>query len=478
MDRLMENDMMTLTQYYADGRWLPPYEMARYKTVDPSTGRDDGMAFACGAADVDLAVQAANRAFPSWSQTPVPIRLRYLAEWEELYRQQLDESQQLITREMGGPISFTAQTQHPLRIFRYYRQIASGLMADTNRGSFVMRKESAGVVAIITPWNMPHKTVIMKAVPALAAGCTVIVKPAPQTPFDAARLAEQAHSAGLPPGVFNVLPGTDQTGYALAQHRNVDKVAFTGSVAAGARVAAACAARIGRVSLELGGKSPMIVTQDADLDAVTASLLDWSLACNGQICSNQTRILAHQDIAAELEERVAAAMEKLVIGNPLDPDTQIGPLVSHGQLEAAVDACRRARAEGARHVTGAARLDRPGWFMSPGLFSDVDPDSHLFQREVFAPVLTMTSWQSDEQAVAMANYSDFGLDAAVWSGDLDRARAMARAVRSGTVRINGAPTDMDAPLGGFRQSGYGRELGPEGMTAFTEPKVIAGSSRL
>lgn len=457
---------------YINGRWSKPLGREQITVISPVTGAPVGSCPAASPADIDAAVAAARDAFDfgPWPRMTVAERAEALQRMAHAYASSADEAAELITLEMGSPARFTAQTDHPRQIFDYYLGLASSgrdLFTDHRDGHTVTR-EPVGVCALITPWNMPHKTILMKAIPALLAGCTLVIKAAVWSPLSALWLAELADSAGLPAGVFNVVPARPDTAEHLVTHPGIDKIAFTGSTATGSRIASLAGENLTRVSLELGGKSAMVVLDDADVQAAVDSVLDNSLACSGQICSNQTRILVARPLYEQVCEALYDLLVGLAVGDPADRATQIGPLVSAQQLE-------RARAAVHAHdtspVTGGYRISRAGWFLKPTLFVDVDPASDLFRNEVFAPVLAVTPVDSDVQAIELANATSYGLDGSVWSARADRAHAVASWIRTGMVHINGAPHPISAPIGGFKASGIGRELGPEGLAAFTEAKA-------
>ncbi|WP_128381262.1 aldehyde dehydrogenase family protein [Streptomyces cavernae] len=464
---------------YINGQWTAPLGRDRITVISPVTEAPIGSCPAGSPADIDAAVTAARDAFDygTWPRMTVAERAEVLQRMARLYADGAAEAANLITLEMGAPARFTAQTEHPKQIFDYYLQLAaSGRDLFTeHRDQHTITREPVGVCALITPWNMPHKTILMKAVPALLAGCTLVIKAAVWSPLSALWLAQLADDAGLPAGVFNVVPARPDAAGHLVTHPGIDKIAFTGSTATGIRIASLAGRNLTRVSLELGGKSAMVVLDDADVEAAVDSVLDNSLACSGQICSNQTRILVARPLYAQvcgaLYELLAA---RLTVGDPADPSTQIGPLVSATQLE-------RARAAVHAHdvapVTGGYRPARPGWFLKPALFTDVDPTAALFRNEVFAPVLAVTPFDTDLQAVDLANATPYGLDGSVWSASPDRAHAVAAGIRTGMIHINGAPHPISAPIGGFKASGIGRELGPDGLHAFTEVKATITGPR-
>jgi acyl-CoA reductase-like NAD-dependent aldehyde dehydrogenase len=334
-----------------------------------------------------------------------------------------------------------------------------------------------GVVAAIVPWNMPQFLIVTKLIPALLAGCTVVLKPAPESPLDALLLAELIADSGIPSGVVNVLPGPAGVGERLVRHPGVDKVSFTGSTAAGRAVAAAAAAGLKRVSLELGGKSAAVVLSDADPAAVATAVRSASLSNSGQICNALTRILVPAGRAAEFTDALAAEMESLVIGDPTDAETQIGPLVARRQQERVRGYIEAGCAEGARLVTGGpglpAGVDR-GWYVQPTLFADADNSMRIAREEIFGPVLTVIPYPDEDAAVAIANDSDYGLAGSVFTADTERGLAIAARIRTGTFGVNqGYTMDPFAPFGGVKGSGYGRELGREGLDGYTDTKSIS-----
>lgn len=473
--------MLDRRAIYIDGAYIDGYG-PRLHTVDPYTEEANGCTITADQDDIDTAVHAARRVIDNtaWpSMTPIE-RAEYLHKLHLLYERHADAMHRLVRLQNGSPVNFTAQVTHPLEIIR--QTVA---YADSDRlfgraslaaPSYQVRHEPVGVVAAILPWNMPQKTLLMKLAPALLAGCAVIVKPAPETPLDALYLADMAHEIGLPPGVLNVLPVHRDTATLeyLVTHPGIDKIAFTGSSATGARIATLCAPDFRRLTLECGGKSAAIVCADADLEAVVASLKDLSLANSGQICSNLTRLVVHDQIVAEFTERMRVMMRALVVGDPSDPATDIGPLVSKTQQHRVLDHIRQAREQGLQMILGAGVPDRTGWFVFPTLFAEVPPQAPIAQQEVFGPVLTVHRYTTGAEAIAIANGTRYGLAAAVYTGDPERAQLLARKLKAGTVHINGAYTPVHAPLGGFKQSGIGRELGPEGVAHYQEIKTIAG----
>jgi acyl-CoA reductase-like NAD-dependent aldehyde dehydrogenase len=393
----------------------------------------------------------------------------------------------VITAEIGAPITFAqrAQVGLPAMMMRAFCDLAERhTWKETRRGFFGadvhVHKEPVGVVAAIVPWNMPQFLIVTKLVPALLAGCAVLLKPAPQSPLNALLLAEMLDQIDLPPGVVSVLPGDSAVGELLVSHPGVDKVSFTGSTAAGRAVAAACAVNLTQVSLELGGKSAAIILDDATPEAVAAGVRSASLSNSGQICNALTRVLVPDHRQGEYVDALAAEMTTLRVGDPSDPGTQMGPLVSRRQQNRVREYIEIGQREGARLVTGGTQLpdgiDR-GWYVAPTLFVAADNTTRIAREEIFGPVITVIPYRDEEHAVSIANDSDYGLAGSVFSADTERALSIAARMRSGTVGINqGYTMDPFAPFGGVKGSGYGRELGPEGIDSYLETKSVAVSS--
>jgi acyl-CoA reductase-like NAD-dependent aldehyde dehydrogenase len=471
---------------YIGGEWAAPAAGGVIDVISPHTEQVVARAPAAGPDDVDRAVAAARRAVDEgpWPGLDPAERIDALRRLAALYGERRREMAELVTAEMGSPITFSklAQATLPCTMLGAFADVAAAHPWEEVRpgyygGQVTVRREPVGVVAAVVPWNMPQFSIVVKLAPALLAGCAVVVKPAPETPLDALLLAEMIDELGLPPGVVSVLPGDRVAGEHLVGHPGVDKVAFTGSTAAGRRVAAACAANLTRVSLELGGKSAAVVLDDADPAAVAAGARVAGLMNGGQACVAQTRYLVPESRYGEMVEALAASVEGLVVGDPTERATEIGPLVARRQQERVRDYVELGQREGARLVTGGTDLPdgvERGWYVRPTLFADVDNGMRIAREEIFGPVLSVIPYRHEDDAVRIANDSDYGLSGSVWTADLDRGLAVARRVRAGTYGVN-QPYSMDpaAPFGGVKASGFGHELGPEGLDEFLDTKAIS-----
>jgi acyl-CoA reductase-like NAD-dependent aldehyde dehydrogenase len=436
--------------------------------------------------DVESAVVAARTAFNSgsWSRGAPAERIAAIRRLADIYDRRRAEMAATITAEIGAPISFAqrAQVGLPAVMIRAFCDLAENHHWQESRPGFFgagvsIRKEPVGVVAAIVPWNMPQFLIITKIIPALLAGCTVVLKPAPESPLDALLLSEMIAEAGLPPGVVNMVIGGTGAGESLVADPGVDKVSFTGSTAAGRAVAMACAANLTKVSLELGGKSAAIVLEDAAPAKVATGVRSASLSNSGQICNALTRILVPHGRHDEYVDALAAEMTSLRVGDPTDPDTQIGPLVSRRQQQRVRDYIDIGHREGARLVVGGAEMptgfDR-GWYVQPTLFAAAHNAMRIAREEIFGPVITVIPYRDLDDAVAIANDSVYGLAGSIWTDDVDRALAIGARIETGTLGINqGYTMDPFAPFGGVKASGYGRELGPEGLDSYLNTKSIA-----
>jgi acyl-CoA reductase-like NAD-dependent aldehyde dehydrogenase len=471
-------------ELYIDGRWSPPASDERFGVVSPSTEEVVGEVPLATTADMDRALAAARTAFDDgpWPRTPPAERAAVLARAAALLRKREGDIAGVTVDEMGCAISQAPQAQTGLvaPLFDYYASVAREhefertVRAGERAG--LVTEEPVGVVAAIVPWNAPVTLAAWKTAPALAAGCTVVLKPPPEAPLSNFVLAEALDEAGVPPGVVNVVPGGREVGEHLVTHPATDKVAFTGSTAAGKRIMSLCGERVTRVSLELGGKSAAIVLDDADLSTVIPRLVGGAMHLSGQVCGAHTRVLVPRALYSSALEAAGAAAAAVPYGDPHDPATVVGPLVAARQRERVEDYVALAVTDGARVVAGGSRpahLPR-GWYVPPTILGDVDNGMRVAREEIFGPVLCLIAYDGGEDAaVRIANDSPYGLSGGVWSADDARALAVARRVRTGSVSVNGSyPPFPFVPFGGFKESGLGRELGPEGLQSFLEPRSI------
>ncbi|HEX2316483.1 MAG TPA: aldehyde dehydrogenase [Thermomonospora sp.] len=466
---------------FIGGEWTAPAGTGVIEVVSPHTEEVIGRVPDGTEADVDAAVAAARRAFDHgpWPRMTPAERAAVLGRLAAIYAERQQEMADLVTAEMGAPILFSVfgQAAIPQMVLQYYVDLAASYTWEEERtgmlGPVTVTREPVGVVAAIVPWNVPQFTLMLKLAPALIAGCTMVAKPSPETPLDSYLLAEWIREAGIPEGVVNIVPAGREVGAYLVSHPGVDKVSFTGSTAAGRKIAAACGERLRRVTLELGGKSAAIVLEDADLDATMEGLKIASLMNNGEACAAQTRILAPRSRYDEVADALAAMVGGLTVGDPADYATEIGPLVARRQRDRVEGYIRLGQEEGAKLVTGG--LDRPrdrGWYVAPTVFADVDNSMRIAREEIFGPVLALIPYEDEEDAVRIANDSDYGLGGSVWTADVAHGVEVARRIRTGSCGVNLYVIDPNTPFGGYKDSGLGRELGPEGLAAYLEHKSI------
>jgi aldehyde dehydrogenase (NAD+) len=462
------------TELYIGGQWVKPEADDGIDVIDSRTEDVMGRVPRGGAADVERSVTAARAAFPAWSATPVAERaaaLRALADGLEARTGPLAE---LMSREVGTPIAISRRVQVGLAVdvFRSMADIAAEFPLESRIGTSLLIRQPAGVVAAITPWNYPLYQLAAKLAPAMAAGCTTILKPASAAPLAAFVLAEVIDELGLPPGTVNVITGPgSQIGEMLAAHSDVDMVSITGSTQAGIKVAQAAAQTVKRVTLELGGKSPFILLDDTDLAAALPVAVRSCFVNNGQTCSALTRLIVPRGLLPAVEDGLADLIAAMHVGDPLDPGTDLGPVVTAGQRQTIRGYIKQGTAEGAALVAGGEDapegLDR-GFYVRPTVFSAVTPDMVIAREEIFGPVLTVLPADSEDEAVRIANDSEYGLSGGVWSSDQERAVAVARRLRTGQVAVNGGRFNVRAPFGGYRASGVGRELGEHGLAEYFE----------
>jgi betaine-aldehyde dehydrogenase len=467
---------------FIGGEWVEPASDRVIEVRSPATLELVGTVPEAVEADVDAAVEAARRAFDTgpWPHTSPEERGKVLARLAELVTARLDDLSSIITAEMGAPTTTVQMMMYTpsAEVLSVYSKLAGDFPWEQTRqgswGQTRVRHEPVGVVAAIIPWNVPLFMVVNKLAPALLAGCTVVLKPAPETPIDALLMAELVTDAGLPEGVLSVVPAQREVSEYLVTHPGVDKVTFTGSTVAGRRVGALAVERLKRVSLELGGKSAAIILDDVDLPSSIGMLAFAGLMNSGQACVAQSRVLAPRSRYDEVVDALVDAARAMPVGDPLDPATQLGPLVSERQRDRVEGYIAKGKAEGARLVLGGGRPagHDTGWFVEPTVFADVDNKMTIAQEEIFGPVLSVIPYDTEDEAVRIANDSDYGLAGSVWTSDVEHGLEVARQVRTGTYGINWYAFDMGSPFGGFKSSGLGREAGPEGLAAFCELKSI------
>lgn len=460
--------------HYIGGRWVEPEGGERIEVVDPATEQVIGSVPAGSVGDVDRAVVAARAAFdPAVSVAERRDRVGRLVAG---LGASLEEVGVLIGREMGAPLKLQqgVQTAVPLAIAESFAELVDSVVFEERVGNSLVIREPYGVVGAITPWNYPLYQVVAKVLPAVAAGCTVVLKPSEVAPLAVFRFVEAVDAAGLPAGVLNLVSGYGPVvGEAIAGHRGVDMVSFTGSTAVGRRVGEVAAGSVKKVALELGGKSANVILEDADLGTAVKVGVANAFLNSGQTCAAWTRMLVPQARYEEAVGLAVAAAERYTVGDPFEPSTRLGPVVSAVQRDRVRGFIERAVADGARLATGGLEgVPERGYFVAPTVFAEVRPDSELAQQEVFGPVLAILGYQDEAEALAIANGTDYGLSGAVWSADQDRAIAFARRVQTGQLDINGAPYNPRAPFGGFKQSGVGRELGRAGLEEYLQTKSL------
>jgi acyl-CoA reductase-like NAD-dependent aldehyde dehydrogenase len=479
-----EIEMVNFPELFIGGRWVAPTEGGSLEIRSPHDGRLVGQAAEATPVDVDRAVEEARKAFDEgpWPRLAPEKRQAVVRRFSELHTARAEEIAALITQENGTPAWFTHSLQPALAeqtnaFLRSAEQLGwEERQTNAAGATTVVRREPVGVVAAVIPWNAPHQSALVKVIPALLAGCTVILKVSPETALDGLLLGELFAEAGFPEGVVSILAAERETSEYLVSHPGIDKVAFTGSTAAGRRIAAIAGEQLKRVSLELGGKSAAIVLEDADADAVAQAVPYFAFINNGESCSAHTRLLAPRSRYEEVVAAVAAVAEKVTVGDPSDPANHVGPLVTARQKQRVQEYIQSGIDEGARVVVGG--LGAPeglesGNYVRPTVFADVDNSMRIAQEEIFGPVLVIIPFDNEDDAVRIANDSPYGLSGGVWTSDSERGLAVARRVRTGTFAVNNAMHQFDAPFGGYKASGIGREFGTAGLGQYLELKSVS-----
>ncbi len=469
---------MRTDSLYINGQWVPSAGSGRIEVLNASTEEVIDSIPQGTPEDVDRAVRAARDAFETWSTTSTADRAKYLRAIAEGLQSRAGELVETISKEVGSPTWFSqlAQVGLPGIDVASVAEIIESYQFEETVGSSLVVKEPVGVVGCITPWNYPLHQITAKIAPALAVGCTVVLKPSEVAPLNAFILAEIIDSAGLPPGVFNLVTGYgSDVGEAIASHPLVDMVSFTGSTRAGRRVSALASETVKRVALELGGKSPNVILEDADFEKAVPDAIAQCFINSGQTCSALTRLIVPRSRLAETEELARQTAEAYALGDPFAEGTRLGPVISATQRDRVTGYIRKGIDEGAKLVTGGP--DRPdgferGYYVQPTVFSEVRPDMTIAREEIFGPVLVILPYDDEDDAVRIANDTDYGLAGGVWAGDQEKAKAVARRIRTGQVAINGGSFNPVAPFGGYKQSGNGRELGKFGIEEFLEIKAM------
>ena len=477
--------MRDYDRLFIGGEWVEPAGSKVIDVISPHSEERVGRVPEGTEGDIDRAVQAARQAFDQgeWPRLSPAERIDAVQRFCDIYAARMMDMAEVITVEMGSPISFSqlAQGPAPWMMLNAFLQVAREYPWEERRqgvlgSDIIVRREPVGVVGAIVPWNVPQFVTMSKLAPALLSGCTIVIKPSPETPLDGFFMAELLEEAGIPKGVVSVIPAGREVGEHLVRHPGVDKIAFTGSTAAGRRIAGICGEQLKRVSLELGGKSAAIVLDDADLAMTVEGLKFASLMNSGQACVAQTRILAPRSRYDEVVEAVGGMVGGLAVGDPHDPATEVGPLVAKRQQERVEKYIALGQEEGAKLVVGGNGMPKgleKGWYVQPTVFAGVDNTMRIAQEEIFGPVLAVIPFDDVDDAVRIANDSEYGLAGSVWTADVEQGLDVARRVRTGTYGVNQYTMDFIAPFGGYKASGIGREFGKEGLEHYLELKSIA-----
>jgi aldehyde dehydrogenase (NAD+) len=472
--------MKECRQFYIDGKWVDPKRPHDHPVLNPATEQPIGTITLGTEADVDAAAKAARKAFASYSETSREERLALLGKIMEVYQKHYDEMAEIISREMGAPLwlSKAAQAATGLGHLGTILQVLKDYEFEVLQGTTMFRREPVGVCGLITPWNWPINQIACKVFPALAAGCTMVLKPSEESPLSAHLFAQILHDAGVPAGVFNLVDGDGPTvGAAISSHPEVDMVSFTGSTRAGIAVATAGAPTVKRVTQELGGKSPNVIMEDADLEKAVSGGVQHCFMNSGQSCNAPTRMLVSEKQHDQALAIAKATAESMKVGDPFTDGTMLGPVVNENQWKKIQGLIQKGIDEGATLATGGT--GRPeglskGYYVKPTVFGNVNNQMTIAREEIFGPVISILPYKSEEQAVAIANDTPYGLSGYVTAGDIDRARSVAKKIRAGNVHVNGAQLDFNAAFGGYKSSGNGREWGRHGFEEFLELKCVFG----
>ena len=469
--------MTSFDQHYYGGAWQASTGIETIAVISSATEQEIARVPRGTADDVDRAVKAARQAFESWSQTSVEERAQWLEKLAAAMRTRAPRIADAIAHEVGTALGYATkvQVEFPISMLAMNARFIRDARLQEELGNSLVIKEPVGVVGCVTPWNYPLHQIVCKIAPAFAAGCTIVLKPAEIAPLSAFFLAEAAHEIGLPAGVFNVVGGSGRVvGEAIVAHRDVDMVSFTGSLQAGKRIASVAGEGIKKICLELGGKSAFVVLEDAPFDKAIPAGVNNCMQNSGQTCSAWTRMIVPRARHDETVELAKAQLAKLTLGDPFDKNTRLGPLASAAQRDTVLDYIEQGKQEGASLVAGGGRPAQmtTGFYVEPTIFANVDNRMTIAQEEIFGPVLSIIPYDSEEQAVAIANDSPYGLAGGVWAGSEDRAMAVARRLRTGQVDINGGRFNVLAPFGGYKKSGVGREIGPLAIEEFFQLKSI------
>ncbi len=471
--------MLVRDKLFIGGRWVAPSGREMIDVHNAGTGEVMGRVPAGNAKDVDDAAAAARRAFESWSNTSADQRAELLGKISANLKARTDELAKTIAQEVGMPLKLAGRIQAglPIANFANFAKLLKEFVFENRVGNSLVVREPVGVVAAITPWNYPLHQIALKVAPALAAGCTVVLKPSEVAPFNAFILAEAIEAAGLPQGVFNLVTGFGaDAGEALVKHRDIDMISFTGSTRAGKRISELAAQSVKRVALELGGKSASVILDDADLATAVKGTVNGCYLNSGQTCTALTRMLVPDSLYQDAARIAAEVAKSFTVGDPLAETTRLGPLSSQAQLERVRGYIRKGLQEGAELLAGGAEppegVPPGGYYVKPTVFGRVRNDMTIAREEIFGPVLSIIAYKDEEDAVRIANDTVYGLAGAVWSRDDARAQRVARRIRAGQVDVNGGAFNMNAPFGGFKQSGHGREAGVYGLEEFLEYKSL------